>query len=406
MDAFIEALEDRRWNVYPVASSAKRLDFLKEIEPDLVILMPHGRLTRGSAQEAVRWLQERNIPMLTPVSVFQDHDDWVADQQGMAGGLLTLSVVLPELDGGVAPYAIAAQFRDSSGYEIFNVVPERLDTFVDLAERYLALKTTPNRDKRVAIYYYKGPGKNAMTASNMEVAPSLFNLLRELRDAGYAVEGLPDSEEEFWDLVQARGPVLGPYARGLFEEYVRESDPALVPAARYAEWIEADLEPAMRDALIEQYGPAPGEYMTVGSGEDAALAVARVDFGNVVILPQPMPGIGEDTFRLIHGTLKAPPHPYVASYLWTRHEFQADAVMHFGTHGSLEFRPWKQIALSSFDWPDALIGGVPHVYLYIMSNIGEGIIAKRRSYAATVTHLTPPFMEAGLYEDLRPCGIA
>ena len=140
----------------------------------------------------------------------------------------------------------------------------------------------------------------------------------------------------------------------------------------------------------------------MGSGEDAALAVARVDFGNVVILPQPLPGIGEDTFRLIHGTLKAPPHPYVASYLWTRHEFQADAVMHFGTHGSLEFRPWKQIALSSFDWPDALIGGVPHVYLYIMSNIGEGIIAKRRSYAATVTHLTPPFMEAGLYEDLRP----
>ena len=402
VDAFIEALEGRRWNVYPVASSRKRLDFLKEIDPDLVVLMPHGRLTRGSAQEAVRWLQERNIPMLTPVSVFQDHDDWVADQQGMAGGLLTLSVVLPELDGGVAPYAIAAQFRDPSGYEIFDVVPERLETFVDLAERYLALMTTPNRDKRVAIYYYKGPGKNAMTASNMEVMPSLLNLLRELRDAGYTVEGLPDSEEEFWALVQAKGPVLGPYALGSLEEYVREGDPALVPAARYAEWIREDLEPAMRDALTEQYGPAPGEYMTVGSGEDAALAVARVDFGNVVILPQPLPGIGEDTFRLVHGTLKAPPHPYVASYLWTRHEFQADAVMHFGTHGSLEFRPWKQIALSSFDWPDALIGGVPHVYVYIMSNVGEGIIAKRRSYAATVTHLTPPFMEAGLYEDLRP----
>ncbi|MCY4429977.1 MAG: cobaltochelatase subunit CobN [Rhodospirillales bacterium] len=402
VDAFIEALEDRRWNVYPVASSAKRLDFLKEIEPDLVILMPHGRLTRGSAQEATRWLQERNIPMLTPVSVFQDHDEWVADQQGMAGGLLTLSVVLPELDGGVAPYAIAAQFRDPSGYEIFDVVPERLDTFVDLVARYLALKTTPNSDKRVAIYYYKGPGKNAMTASNMEVVPSLLNLLRELRDAGYTVEGLPDSEEEFWDLVQASGPVLGPYARGLFEEFVREGHPALVPAARYAEWIRDDLEPAMRDALIEQHGPAPGEYMTIGNGENAALAVARVDFGNVVILPQPLPGIGEDTFRLVHGTLKAPPHPYVASYLWTRHEFEADAVMHFGTHGSLEFRPWKQIALSSFDWPDALIGGVPHVYVYIMSNVGEGIIAKRRSYAVTVTHLTPPFMEAGLYEDLRP----
>ena len=92
----------------------------------------------------------------------------------------------------------------------------------------------------------------------------------------------------------------------------------------------------------------------------------------------------------------------MASYLWTRRAFEADAVIHFGTHGSLEFRPWKQIALSSHDWSDALIGGIPHVYLYIMSNVGEGIIAKRRSYAATVTHLTPPFMEGGLYEGLRP----
>ena len=158
----------------------------------------------------------------------------------------------------------------------------------------------------------------------------------------------------------------------------------------------------MRDAVVEQYGPAPGEYMTVGEGEETALAVARVQFGNVVILPQPLPGVGDDTFRLVHGAQKAPPHPYVASYLWTRNAFEADAVMHFGTHGSLEFTPWKQIALSAFDWSDALVGGLPHVYVYIMSNVGEGIIAKRRSYAATVTHLTPPFMEGGLYEGLRP----
>ena len=224
--------------------------------------------------------------------MFEDHDDWVADQQGMAGGLLTLSVVLPELDGGVAPYAVAAQFEDQYGYEIFDAIPQRLDTFCDLIERWLALKTTPNRDKRVAIYYYKGPGKNAMTASNMEVVPSLLNLLRTLRDAGYTVEGLPETEDEFWELIQARGPVLGPYARGAFEEYVAKGDPALVPAERYAEWMDEDLEPAMRDALVDRYGPAPGEYMTVGHGDQTALAVARVAFGNVVVLPQPLPGAG------------------------------------------------------------------------------------------------------------------
>ena len=170
--------------------------------------------------------------MLTPVSVFQNHDDWVMDQQGMAGAMLTMSVVLPELDGGVAPYSVAAQFTDADGYEIFDALPERLDTFCDLVEGWLTLKAKPNRDKRVAIYYYKGPGKNAMNAGSMEVAPSLLNLLRSLRDAGYTVEGLPETDDEFWDLVQTKGPVLGPYARGAFEEFVAAGDPALVPAGR------------------------------------------------------------------------------------------------------------------------------------------------------------------------------
>ncbi|MCY4659290.1 MAG: cobaltochelatase subunit CobN [Acidobacteria bacterium] len=402
VDAFIRALEGRAWNVYPLAATEKRLDFLRQIEPDLVVLMPHGRLTLGRADEAISWLRERDIPMLTPLSVFQNHDDWATDQQGMAGALLTMSVVLPELDGGIAPYAVAAQFTDADGYEIFDALPERLETFCDLVERWLALKAKPNRDKRVAIYYYKGPGKNAMNAGSMEVAPSLLNLLRSLRDAGYTVEGLPETDDEFWELVQTKGPVLGPYARGAFEEFVAAGEPALVPAGEYAAWLAEDLEPGMRDAVVEQYGPAPGEYMTVGEGEETALAVARVEFGNVVILPQPLPGAGDDTFRLVHGARKAPPHPYVASYLWTRNAFGADAVMHFGTHGSLEFTPWKQIALSTFDWSDALVGGLPHVYVYVMSNVGEGIIAKRRSYATTVTHLTPPFMEGGLYEGLRP----
>ena len=402
VDAFIRSLEGRDWNVYPIASTEKRLDFLREIDPDLVVLMPHGRLTLGRADEAIAWLQERNIPMLTPLSVFENHEEWVSDQQGMAGSMLTMSVVLPELDGGIAPYAVAAQFTDADGYEIFDALPTRLETFTDLVERWLALKEKPNREKRVAIYYYKGPGKNAMTAGGMEVAPSLLNLLRSLRDAGYAVEGLPETDDEFQDLIQRKGPVLGPYARGLFEEYVANGDPALVSAGDYAEWMAEDLEPAMREAVVQQYGPAPGEYMTVGEGDATALAVARVRFGNVVILPQPLPGVGQDTFRLVHGAQKAPPHPYVASYLWTRNAFEADAVMHFGTHGSLEFTPWKQIALSAFDWADALVGGLPHVYVYVMSNVGEGIIAKRRSYAATVTHLTPPFMEGGLHEGLRP----
>ncbi len=131
-----------------------------------------------------------------------------------------------------------------------------------------------------------------------------------------------------------------------------------------------------------------------------AVAVARLQFGNVVILPQPMASVGEDVDKIVHGGGSVPAYPYVASYLWTRKAFGADALLHFGTHGSLEFMPGKQLALSDYDWTDALIGDVPHFYIYTISNIGEGVIAKRRSYATLLSHLTAPFMQSGLYPDL------
>ena len=112
-------------------------------------------------------------------------------------------------------------------------------------------------------------------------------------------------------------------------------------------------------------------------------------------MPQPAAGYGDNAYKTVHGTEQAPPHEYVASYLWARYGFGADALVHFGTHGSLEFTPGKQVALSSSDWPDRLVGPLPHIYVYSVSNVGEAMIAKRRSYATLVSYLTPPFMESG-----------
>ena len=110
---------------------------------------------------------------------------------------------------------------------------------------------------------------------------------------------------------------------------------------------------------------------------DGKLAVARVQFGNVVLLPQIAAGKGDNAFQIVHGTDAAPPHTYIASYLWTQYGFKADVLIHFGTHGSLEFTPKKQVALSNLDWPDRLVGTIPHFYLYTIGNVGEGLIAKR-----------------------------
>lgn len=195
----------------------------------------------------------------------------------------------------------------------------------------------------------------------------MYALLQHLRAQGYRVDGLPATEAEFARLLQQRGPNIGPYAKGDFAQFLQHADPALVSATQLQQWCGARIASTLCEQVSQQFGPAPGNYLS----HQNHVAVARVPLGNVVLLPQPLSGVGDDSFKIVHGTKQAPPWPYVASYLWTHEVFGADVVMHFGTHGSLEFTPGKQMALSDHDWPDALIGNVPHLYLYTMANVGK-----------------------------------
>jgi len=401
VDELILQLESRNLNVYPISGFGKRMEFLEKIDPDLVVLLPHGRFAPGNIERSIEWLKEKNIPLIVPLTVFEPYQEWLTDQQGMSGGMLSQSIVVPELDGGIYPYVFGAQFKNERGLYTFRGIPGRTDKLAELIKRFINLSEKPNSEKKIAVYYYKGPGANAMVAGGMEVAPSLLNFLRTLKEAGYETGELPSTGEELIDMIQRDGPVLGAYAKGSFKRYLDEGDPELVSKEDYLEWCRAHLAPEMYKEIVRDYGEAPGEYMSVINDDGEFLAVARVQFGNVVLLPQPLPAYGENEFQIIHGAKKAPPHAYVVSYLWSKHGFKSDAIVHFGTHGSLEFTPWKQSALSEYDWPDALIGGMPHFYVYVVNNVGEAVIAKRRSYATIISHLTPPFTESGLYGELN-----
>lgn len=400
VDELIDAAEARGWNVYPISSFLKRLEFLQAVAPDLVIYLPHGRLAPGASDAAQSWLRERNIPLLCPVDVFEPHEQWLEDQKGMQGAMLTQGIVAPELDGGIAPQVVGAQFKNAAGLYVFKAAPGRIARLVESADRWLALRAKPNREKRLAIVYFKGPGLNALVASGLEVAPSLLRTLRHLQAEGYDTGPLPATDAEFAALLQQRGPVLGEYARGAFTDFLAHGDPELIPVSRYREWVRRDLDPIAYAEVEQRYGLPPGEHLVTEHGGEACLAIPRLRFGNIVLVPQLLPALGDDTSKLVHGARQAPPHPYLASYLWIREGFRADALLHFGTHGSLEFTPYKQVALSPRDWPDQLVGPLPHVYFYTINNIGEAIIAKRRSYAALVSHLTPPFAEGGVSGEL------
>lgn len=331
----ITALEQAGIMPYPV-SSMRAFVFSRQIDsvaPSIVINMAHGRM--GDYMTA--WLERHRVPLFTTVYVPQLTADWEADPMGMSGGFLSQSIVTPEIDGAIRPYALFAHRLNKEGIQEVYAVPSRLKTFVESIQRYIALQQKSNSEKRVAVYYFKGPGQSALVASGMEVAPSLHNFLTRLKAEGYRVDNLPASSA---DLVR-RLPTL-----------------------------DAD-------------------------------GVARLELGNVVLIPQPMAGEGDNEFKIVHGTGMAPPQQYIEAYRWAREDFGADAIIHFGTHGSLEYTPQKQVALCDNDWPDRLIGPLPHFYLYTTGNVGEALIAKRRTYASLVSHLTAPFMESGVRNEYR-----
>lgn len=201
-------------------------------------------------------------------------------------------------------------------------------------------------------------------------------------------------------MIQAQGAVFNSYAEGAFDEFMKNGNPELITKEQYESWVKESLRPEKYAEVVAADGEFPGNYMVTSDG---CLGVARLQFGNIVLMPQNAAGSGDNSFQVVHGTNAAPPHTYIASYLWMQHGFKADALIHFGTHGSLEFTPKKQVALCSNDWPDRLVGAVPHFYLYSIGNVGEGMMAKRRSYATLQSYLTPPFLESsvrGIYREL------
>jgi cobaltochelatase CobN len=397
-DSLIVKLEQTGNVVYPVNSIQ---NFIKQGHADsitvsAVINMAHGRM----GDDVVQYLKDKNVPLFAPVNVNCMYDEWMADNMGMSGGFLSQSVVTPEIDGAVRPFALFAHYTGKDGLPYVAAIPDRLNEYVATINNYIGLQRKNNAEKKVAIFYFKGPGQNALVAEGMEVAPSLYNMLKRLKAEGYTVNNLPATAEAFEKLINANGRVFGNYAIGAQADFIASAHPQLVNKKEYEQWIGKAMVSDMYQEINKVDGTFPGHGLHNDAGD---IAIARLQFGNVVLIPQTAAGAGDDDFKVVHGTDMAPPHAYVASYLWARYGFKADALMHFGAHGSLEFTPRKQVALSSRDWSDRLVGTIPHFYVYSTSNVGEAMMAKRRSYAGIINYLTPPFMESnvrGIYKNL------
>lgn len=395
IDTLITLLTQQGFNVYPMTCSGKnREKMLHELSPDGIVFLPMGRIGNDTL---IQWMQEKNIALFCPFPMAATHDEWMNKDLPMSSGSKNARIVIPEIDGGTAPFCIATQNPNPEGYIINTAEKERCEMLVDHIFRSMSLRTKPNSEKRIAIAYFKRPGKDALLASGMEVIPSLYNLLKRLQQEGYNVSGLPATLEAFALQVKTEGLVLGSYAKGAQQEYLQKGRPLWLSKQQYEQWAHEVLAPEKYQEVVDRYGEAPGELLARGD----SLAVACLRYGNILLFPQPRPALGDDDFRLVHGVEVAPPHSYLAPYLYMQRGFQADAIIHFGTHGNLEYTPGRDAGMRRQDWSLQLIGPTPHFYYYTTGNIGEAIIAKRRSNAVLLTYLTPPYAESGMRQKLN-----
>jgi len=357
---------------------------------DSVINLTGFALVGGPATQdhpkAVATLQKLNRPYLCAIpATFQTFEEWKDSELGLHPVQVALQVALPELDGAIEPIIFAG--RDGvTGRSIPQA--DRIETLSKRALKWAGLHRKKTAEKKVAITVFSFPPDkgNVGTAAYLNVFGSIFECLKSMKEAGYETGELPDSVEGLVDEV-------------LHEKDAKLASPTLNVAYKMSVPEYKDLTPYAKD-LEENWGPPPGQLNADGQN----LLIYGKTFGNVFIGVQPSFGYEGDPMRLLYAKSASPHHGCAAYYTYVEKIFGADAVLHFGTHGSLEFMPGKQVGMSGGCYPDRLIQSIPNLYYYAANNPSEATIAKRRSYANTISYLTPPAENAGLYKGLKELG--
>ncbi|MBM0741212.1 magnesium chelatase subunit H [Phormidium sp. CLA17] len=396
--SMVSELEAMGARVIPVFAGG--LDFSKPVEAffydsihkttplvDVVVSLTGFALVGGPARQdhpkAIEALTRLNRPYMVALPlVFQTTEEWQDSELGLHPIQVALQIALPELDGAIEPIILSG--RDGNTGKAI-ALQDRVEAIAQRAMKWANLRRKPKLHKRVAITVFSFPPDkgNVGTAAYLDVFGSIYKVLESLHNNGYDVQELPDSAEKLMleVLHNAQAQFNSPELNIAYKMSVPEYE-ALTP---------------YHERLIPSWGPAPGNLNTDGQN----LLIYGKSFGNVFIGVQPTFGYEGDPMRLLFSRSASPHHGFAAYYTYLEKIWKADAVLHFGTHGSLEFMPGKQIGMSDECFPDSLIGTIPNLYYYAANNPSEATIAKRRSYAETISYLTPPAENAGLYKGLK-----
>ncbi|MFP5364872.1 MAG: cobaltochelatase subunit CobN [Thermoleophilia bacterium] len=361
----------------------------------------NGEVRNPDAEQ--RWdaaaLEALDVPVLQAVCATSSRAAWLQSASGLTPLDAATQVAIPEFDGRLLGGVVSFKERGEAGSIVGAAIPryvadpERCARVARLAVRHARLRTTPNAEKKIAVLLTSFPTKHARVgmAVGLDTPASALGLLDALHGAGYSVQRPFAHGDELMHALIAGG---GHDPEFVTDEQLAESTLRL-PVAEYADWY-ATLPRSLRDAIEERWGALPGDQFV--DGED--FVVAALELGNVLIAIQPPRGYGDDPVGIYHDPELPPTHHYLACYRFLQAKWGADAIVHLGKHGTLEWLPGKMLALSDGCAPDAALGDMPLVYPFVVNDPGEGVQAKRRVHAVIVDHLVPPMMRAETYDEL------
>ncbi|MFI9408831.1 cobaltochelatase subunit CobN [Nocardia gamkensis] len=363
----------------------------------------------GGEDEAwdVGALADLDVPILQGLCLTTGRAQWEANDDGLSPLDVATQVAVPEFDGRIITVPFSFKEFDADGLSTYVPDPERAARVAGIATRYARLRHIPAARKRLAVMLSAYPTKHARigNAVGLDTPASAIRLLTEMRAAGYdlgAPGEVPGLDERDGDaLIHALIAAGGQDPDWLTAEQL-EGNPIRIGAATYAAWFDT-LPGDLREAVVEAWGPPPGElYVDRSSDPGGEIVIAALRFGNVALMVQPPRGFGENPVAIYHDPDLPPSHHYLAAYRWlgSPDGFGADAMVHLGKHGNLEWLPGKTLGMSASCGTDAALGDLPLIYPFLVNDPGEGTQAKRRAHATLVDHLIPPMARAESYGDI------
>ncbi len=411
---FIESLAremtSQGLSVYPIYCYSLRSEYgkhspvyevVRDIAPDVIVttVLAAGSMDSDGQSWDVSEMQELGVPIVQAIVSSSDRESWQSRSSGLVPLDVTMQVAIPEFDGRIVtvPFSFKEVVDSDSGFgsdiSAYRADRERTSRVTKIVARLARLRYKDNRDKKVAVVISAYPTKRSRlgNAVGLDTPASVIALLHRLRNSGYQIDRIPDSGDalmkELIDTFNYDVPTLS-------VSQVEKAQLTLSVQEYRAEFENFGQE--VKDGLTKAWGEPPGAVYLDGSN----FIFPGIMLGNVFLTIQPPRGFGENPIAIYHSPDLAPTHHYMAFYRMLDIKYQADAVIHVGKHGTLEWLPGKSLGLSNNCYPDQALGAIPLIYPFVVNDPGEGTQAKRRAHAVIIDHMVPPLTRADTYDEL------